>query len=139
VHLISIFSTHFSSSCFFAASRCKLSLLRRITRAWMDAADEIKNRPQLAEADMWYSRRLLRGALSAWFQHRVTVRSKFAEANRTKGLFSALLLNHELTPASPAVATLAPAVHSRLEAALQREVQLQLQLDHSAQVAVLHI
>ena len=70
---------------FFAVSRRKFSLLRFVFREWADIADEIKNRPQFAEADMWFSRRLLRRIISSWDQQRLLIRTRFAESSRTKG------------------------------------------------------
>jgi hypothetical protein len=64
-------------------------------RAWTDIADEIRNRPHLAEADMWFARRLLRRVVSSWDQQRLLIRTKFAESSRTKGYFHfAIRLQH---------------------------------------------
>lgn len=75
----------FSSSS--SVSRRKFSLLRCSIRAWADVADEIRNRPQLAEADMWFSRRLLRRVVASWDQERLLIRTKFAESSRRKGRY----------------------------------------------------
>jgi hypothetical protein len=75
-------------------SRRKFSLLRSSIRAWTNIADEIKNRPQLAEADMWHSRRLLRRVVASWDQERLLIRTRFAESSRRKGLCLFAVFHH---------------------------------------------
>jgi hypothetical protein len=121
-------------------SRRNLSLLRCSIRAWTDIADEIKNRPQLAEADMWYSRRLLRRVVASWDRERLLIRTRFAQSSRSKGSFSHAALRSRMFISFSIIHFFRadlfqmPASQSRLEAALEKEMHVQLQLNYNMQV-----